>query len=90
MAVEFHEADDQVTRRQEFLAEYDMEIVHRKGASHNNADSLSMRHFDEDSHMGNKETPGDGNAFCSHFNSSGNFIWHQLQMEDKYLKLVYY
>ena len=47
-----------------------MEIVHRKGASHNNADSLSRRPFDEDSHLGSMEDPGDGNAFCSYVNSS--------------------
>ena len=72
-----------------FLAEYDMEIVHRKGASHNNADCLSRRPFDEDSHLGSMEDPGDGNAFCSYINSSGNFNWNKLQMEDKDLKLVY-
>lgn len=65
-----------------------MEIVHRKGASHNNADSLFRRPFDEDSHLGSMEDPEDGNAFCSYINSSGNFNWNKLQMEDKDLKLV--
>lgn len=48
----FHYPEDQVARWQAFLAEYDMEIVHHKGASHNNADSFSRRPFNEDSHLG--------------------------------------
>ena len=49
----------------------------------------ARRPFDEDSHLGSMEDPGDGSAFCSYINSSGNFNWNKLQMEDKDLKLVY-
>lgn len=83
----FKEPENQIARWQAYLAEFDMEIVHRKGFSHGNADSMS-RQPNRTSMQLQDDDIIDGGAFCNVVASNGKFDWKKAQSEDCNLEQI--
>ena len=83
----FKEPEDQIARWQAYLAEFDMQIVHRKGFSHGNADSMSRRPNRTSIQLQDDDII-DGGAFCNVVASNGKFDWKKAQSEDCNLEQI--
>ena len=83
----FKEPEDQIARWQAYLAEFDMEIVPRKGFSHGNADSMSRRPNRTSIQLQDDDII-DGGAFCNVVASNGKFDWKKAQSKDCNLEQI--
>jgi len=83
----FKEPEDQIARWQAYLAEFDMEIVHRKGFSHGYADSMSRRPNRTSIQLQDDDII-EGGAFCNVVESNGKFDWKKAQSKDCNLEQI--
>ena len=85
----FKEPIGQIARWQAYLSEFDMDIIHRKGASHGNADTMSRRPADSAELSVESEEINSDAEFCQAIHESICIDWKKFQSDDPDLKQVY-
>ena len=83
------EPEAQIAHWQAYLLEFDMDIIHRKGASHGIADTMSKRPADSAELSVESEEINIDAEFCQAIHESSCIDWKKFQSEDPDLKQVY-
>ena len=84
----FKEPEDQIARWQAYLSEFEMEIVHRKGSNHNNADGMSRRPTAQLETEERDDGIASDSEFCQAVCAGEQIDWKKAQLKDVDLNLI--